>query len=66
MARPRRPEFHPRLVDFRQRAGLTQEHVAEQVGISAEMVRRHEHGDSLPIPFTGKDIASFSGQLRKI
>src|SRR5258708_26659878 len=50
MARPHRPEFHPRLAEFRQRAGLTQERVAEQIGISAEMVRRHERGDNMPIP----------------
>ena len=49
MARPRRPEIHPRLADFRRRAGLTQEQVAEHVGITAEMVRRHERGESLPI-----------------
>ena len=54
MARPRRPEFHPRLADFRRRAGLTQEQVAEQVGISAEMVRRHEHGSAMPIPLYRK------------
>ena len=50
MARPRRAEFHPRLAEFRRRAGLTQEQVAEQIGISAEMVRRHEHGDNMPVP----------------
>lgn len=54
MARPRRPEFHPRLADFRQRAGLTQEEVADHVGITAEMVRRHERGDSMPIPLYRK------------
>lgn len=50
MARPRRPEFRSRIAEFRRRAGLTQEQVAEQVGISGEMVRRHERGSSLPIP----------------
>lgn len=54
MARPRRAEFHPQLAAFRQRAGLTQEQVAEQVGISAEMVRRHEHGENMPIPLYRK------------
>ena len=54
MARPHRAEFHPQLADFRQRAGLTQEQVAEHVGISAEMVRRHEHGENMPIPLYRK------------
>ncbi|MGH3796800.1 MAG: helix-turn-helix domain-containing protein [Pseudonocardiaceae bacterium] len=49
MARPRRPEFHPRLADYRRRRGLTQEQVAEVVGVTAEMVRKHEHGISMPI-----------------
>ncbi|MGH7929732.1 MAG: helix-turn-helix domain-containing protein [Candidatus Binatia bacterium] len=49
MARPRRPEFHPHLADYRRRVGLTQEQVAEQVGVTVEMVRRHEHGISMPI-----------------
>lgn len=49
MARPRRPEFHPHLADNRRRVGLTQEQVAEQVGITVEMVRRHEHGISMPV-----------------
>ena len=54
MARPRRAEFHPQLAEFRQRAGLTQEQVAEHVGINAEMVRRHEHGQNMPIPLYRK------------
>lgn len=49
MARPRRPEFHPRLADYRRRVGLTQEQVAGQVGVTVEMVRRHERGISMPI-----------------
>lgn len=49
MARPKRPEFHPRLVEFRQHSQLTQEQVADQIGITPEMVRRHEHGLSLPV-----------------
>lgn len=50
MARPRRPEFRSRIAEIRRQAGLTQDQVAEHVGISAEMVRRHERGISLPIP----------------
>ena len=33
MARPRRPDLHPRLIEFRRASGLTQEQVAERVGI---------------------------------
>lgn len=61
MARPRRSEFHPRLAEFRQSAGLTQEQVAERVGISAEMVRRHERGDNLPIPLYRKRYCQLFG-----
>jgi len=49
MARPRRPKLEPRLADFRERAGLTQEQVAERLGISADMVRKHERGINQPI-----------------
>lgn len=49
MARPRRPKLEPRLAEFRQRAGLTQDQVAERLGISADMVRKHEHGLNQPI-----------------
>jgi transcriptional regulator with XRE-family HTH domain len=48
MARPKRPPFTPRLQEHRRRLGLTQEQVAEQIGITAEMVRRHERAISLP------------------
>jgi len=61
MARPRRAEFHPRLVEFRRRAGLTQEQVAEQIGISAEMVRRHERGDNMPVPLYRKRYCQLFG-----
>lgn len=61
MARPRRAEFHPRLADFRERAGLTQEQVAEHVGINAEMVRRHERGVAMPIPLYRKRYCDLFG-----
>lgn len=48
MARPRRPRRVPRLVDHRTTRGLTQEQVAERLGITPEMVRRHEHGIAHP------------------
>jgi transcriptional regulator with XRE-family HTH domain len=49
VGRPKRGALDPKLLDFRQRLGLTQEQVAERIGISAEMVRRHERGQSMPI-----------------
>ncbi|GAA5168089.1 hypothetical protein GCM10023321_61690 [Pseudonocardia eucalypti] len=49
MARPRRPKLEPRLAAFRKRAGLTQEQVAEHIGVSADMVRKHERGINQPI-----------------
>lgn len=48
MARPRRPQLNPRLADYRAGRGLTQEQVAERLGITPEMVRRHERGISHP------------------
>ncbi|WP_245607111.1 helix-turn-helix domain-containing protein [Pseudonocardia spinosispora] len=50
MARPRRPVLEPRLVEYRQARGLTQEQVADAIGITAEMVRRHEKGEHQPAP----------------
>lgn len=49
MARPKRGPLYPRIAEFRRRSSLTQEQVAERVGISAEMVRKHEKGLTLPI-----------------
>ena len=49
MARPRRGALTPRLAEFRRHRGLTQEQVAETLGITAEMVRRHEKGLARPI-----------------
>src|SRR3954453_7594498 len=49
MARPKRVPTTPRLLEHRQRLGLTQEQVAERLGITPEMVRRHERGLSTPI-----------------
>jgi transcriptional regulator with XRE-family HTH domain len=48
MARPRRPALNPRLAEFRRRLDLTQEQVAERIGITPEMVRRHERGLARP------------------
>lgn len=48
MARPRRQEFQSHLVEFRRRARLTQEQVAEQLGSTTESVSRHERGVVTP------------------
>ena len=48
MARPRRQPFFPRLAEYRTRARLTQEQVAERLGVSVEMVRKHERALALP------------------
>jgi transcriptional regulator with XRE-family HTH domain len=48
VARPRRAPLSPQLADFRHARGLTQEQVAEAIGITAEMVRRHEKGLAQP------------------
>lgn len=50
MGRPPRDEFESRLRQFRVGAGLTQDQLAEQLGVTTEMVRKHERGISLPIP----------------
>lgn len=50
MARPKRREFQPRLLEHRRRLGLTQEEVAEKLALSVEMIRRHERGLSMPKP----------------
>ena len=49
MARPKRQITKPRLLEFRQRALLTQEQVAQAIGATPEMVRRHENGHSRPV-----------------
>jgi hypothetical protein len=49
MARPRKAAFEARLSEYRGRAGLTQQQVADSLGISTEMVRRHEHALAMPI-----------------
>jgi transcriptional regulator with XRE-family HTH domain len=48
MARPKRVPVTPRLRDHRLRLGLTQEQLAERLGITPEMVRKHEKGLSTP------------------
>ena len=48
MGRPKRIPLTPKLADHRRRLGLTQDQVAERLGITADMVRRHERGISTP------------------
>jgi transcriptional regulator with XRE-family HTH domain len=50
MARPKRQEFESNLAEFRRRARLTQEHVAERLGATVESVSRHERGVATPGP----------------
>ena len=49
MPRPARTPFESRLRFYRLRAGLTQEQLAHLVGVTPEMVRKHEQGRSFPI-----------------
>lgn len=51
MARPKRQEFVSNLAEFRRRARLTQEQVAERLGATVESVSRHERGTATPGPF---------------
>ncbi|BBF99385.1 MULTISPECIES: helix-turn-helix domain-containing protein [Pseudonocardia] len=48
MARPRSPRLTPTLADRRRALGLTQEQVGERLGVSVEMIRRHERGAARP------------------
>lgn len=48
MARPKREIFVPNLAEFRRRARLTQEAVAELLIVSTETIRRHERGAATP------------------
>ena len=48
MPRPKRPDFTPRLAEYRRRRGLTQEDVAARLELSVEMIRRHERGAAFP------------------
>lgn len=59
MARPRRGELHPQLAMARAERGLTQEQVGDAIGISAEMVRRHEKGEAQPIELYRKRYSAF-------
>lgn len=51
MARPKRQEFQSNLAEFRRRARLTQEEVAERLGSTTESVSRHERGVVTPGPY---------------
>lgn len=61
MARPRKGELQPRLAEYRHRAGLTQEQVAEHLDIKPEMVRRHERGINMPVGPTRKKYCRLYG-----
>lgn len=59
MARPRQEPPEPTLREYRVRGHLTQEEVAERIGITAEMVRRHERGIASPIALYRKRYCDF-------
>ena len=59
MARPRRSQLTPRLAEFRRQRGVTQEQVADALGITPEMVRRHEKGLARPIEIYRKRYSAF-------
>lgn len=61
VARPRRAPLSPRLAEFRYARGLTQEQVAEAIGITVEMVRRHEKGIAQPAEKYRRRYSAFYG-----
>lgn len=66
MARPRRGEVRSRVAEHRRRLGLTQDQVAEHLGITPEMVRRHERGSALPISLYRQSYARLFGVSEEI
>ena len=50
MPRPARVPFKSQVREYRLQRGLTQEQLAHLIGITPEMVRKHERGESFPIP----------------
>lgn len=61
MARPKRQEFVSNLAEFRRRARLTQEDVAERLGSTTESVSRHERGIATPGPFLRRGYRELYG-----
>ena len=59
MARSGHDQPEPKLREYRLRCHLTQEEVAERIGINTEMVRRHEKGISAPIALYRKRYCDF-------
>lgn len=61
MARPKRQEFESNLAEFRRRARLTQEEVAERLGATTESVSRHERGVVTPGVFLRRRYCDLYG-----
>jgi transcriptional regulator with XRE-family HTH domain len=61
VARPRRSPLSPQLAEFRHARELTQEQVAEAIGITVEMVRRHEKGLARPAEKYRRRYSAFYG-----
>lgn len=61
MARPKRQDFDSNLADFRRRARLTQEEVAERLGATTESVSRHERGTVTPSPYLRRRYCELYG-----
>jgi DNA-binding XRE family transcriptional regulator len=55
-----------RLADMRKRRGLTQEHVANQMGISVARVSQIENGDVSTQEVLTRYVAALGGTLRLI
>lgn len=51
MPRPKRGQLEPRLSEYRRRACLTQQEVADRLGTSTELIRKHERGLTQPGSF---------------
>jgi DNA-binding XRE family transcriptional regulator len=50
-----------RLIELREKAGLTQEQLAKVIGISQSMIARIENGDREPRKMTKIQLAKFFG-----
>lgn len=57
----RREKVMERLLDLRERHGLSQEHAAQKVGITHRQWQRWEQGESMPYPRNLDAVASAFG-----
>lgn len=54
-------EFHEKLKNARERAGLTQKQLGEEAGISTRMVQMYENGDHYPRANVAKKLSDVLG-----